>query len=342
MSTTPTKKAKDVIFSHLNNSVDETVAIQKPSRKITIVGVGQVGIACAYSMLLQNVATEIALVDVVEDKLKGEMMDLQHGLALLKNVKISASTDYAISARSDLCIITAGARQREGESRLALCARNVEIFKNIVPKLVQHSPNTILVVVSNPCDILTWVTWKLSGFPVSRVFGSGTTLDSSRFRFLLAQKLEIAPRSVHGWIIGEHGDSSVPVWSGVNVAGVPLRSIYPTLGKEDPEGLSDIANQVKQSAYEVIKLKGYTSSAIGIAVSALADSILSDTHNINAVSTLVKGQHGIEQEVFLSIPAVLCRHGVVSVVSQPLDSAEVEQLKNSAKAMHEIQKDLKL
>ncbi|KJE95812.1 L-lactate dehydrogenase A [Capsaspora owczarzaki ATCC 30864] len=311
-----------------------------PSRKVTVVGVGQVGIACAYAILLQNIASEIALVDVVADKLKGEMMDLQHGLALMKNVKISASTDYAVTANSDLCIITAGARQREGESRLDLCGRNVAIFKNIIPNLVKNSPNTILLVVSNPVDILTWVTWKLSGLPSSRVIGSGTTLDSSRFRVLLAEKLGIAPRSVHANIIGEHGDSSVPVWSGVHVAGVPLRSVVPNLGNGDAEHFDEVAKAVTNSAYEVIKLKGYTSSAIGAAVAQLADSILSDSHNVTPVTTPVKGHHGIEQDVFLSLPAVLTRAGVSRVVIQPLDAQETERLHTSAAALHAVQKDL--
>ncbi|KAE9545992.1 hypothetical protein FO519_010796, partial [Halicephalobus sp. NKZ332] len=150
------------------------------------------------------------------DKLEGEMMDLQHGLAFTRPCVIKASTDYSVSAGSKICVITAGCRQREGESRLSLVQRNVEIFRGIIPQLVKHSPNTLFLVVSNPVDVLTYVTWKLSGLPQARVFGSGTNLDSARFRFLLGEKLNLAPSNCHGWIVGEHGDSSVPVWSGVN------------------------------------------------------------------------------------------------------------------------------
>ena len=157
---------------------------------------------------MQNIASEICLTDVVADKLKGEMMDLQHGLAFTKHCHVNASTDYAATAGSKVCVITAGCRQREGESRLSLVQRNVEIFKGIVPQLVKHSPETIILVVSNPVDLLTYVTWKLSGLPRERVFGSGTNLDSARFRFLMSQRLNIAPSNCHGWIIGEHGDSS--------------------------------------------------------------------------------------------------------------------------------------
>ena len=144
----------------------------------------------------------------MEDKLKGELMDLQHGLTFLHNVKINAGSDYAISAGSKLCIVTAGARQREGESRLNLVQRNTDILKGMIPKLVQHSPDTILLIVSNPVDLLTYVAWKLSGLPKERVIGSGTNLDSSRFHFLLSERFNVAPSSTHGWIIGEHGDSS--------------------------------------------------------------------------------------------------------------------------------------
>lgn len=179
-----------------------------PVNKVTIVGVGQVGMACAFSVLAQNVTTEIALVDVCADKVMGEMLDLQHGSAFVKNARIHASTDLAVTAGSRLCIVSAGVRQRIGESRLDLVQRNADIFKSIIPKLVEYSPDTILLIVSNPVDILTYVAWKLSGLPKHRVIGSGTNLDSSRFRFLMSQRLNVAPTSCHGWIIGEHGDSS--------------------------------------------------------------------------------------------------------------------------------------
>lgn len=219
----------------LLNTVIEPVATGK--NKVTVVGVGQVGMACAFSILtdvsftfrnlnfykllnnnlqpkfefffvLQNVSSDLVLVDVMADKLKGEMMDLQHGSAFLKNAKINASTDYSATANSSLCVVTAGARQREGETRLDLVQRNADIFKAIIPQLVKYSPETILLIVSNPVDILTYVAWKLSGLPKNRVIGSGTNLDSARFRFLLSQRLNVAPTSCHGWIIGEHGDTS--------------------------------------------------------------------------------------------------------------------------------------
>lgn len=290
---------------------------------------------------------------MVEDKLKGEMLDLQHGSSFLRNAKINASTDYSITANSSVCIVTAGARQKEGETRLDLVQRNTDIFKKIIPELVKYSPNTILLIVSNPVDILTYVAWKLSGLPKNQVIGSGTNLDSARFRFLLSEKLKVAPTSCHGWMIGEHGDTcgtlirvyfkidfsliydwsvvrdkgtreieslsrkicliareprveractrslvsnlryvytfcSVPVWSGVNIAGVRLRDLDETVGTEDDkENWNEIYKKVIGSAYEVIKLKGYTSWAIGLSAAQIVSSILRNSQQVHAVATLV-------------------------------------------------------
>jgi len=198
--------------------------------KITVVGVGNVGMACAQTILTQNLADELALVDVDPEKLRGEMLDLQHAAAFLPRAKIIANTDYKVSEGSDICIVSAGARQRDGESRLALVQRNVAVFKSIIPQLVKYSPAAILLIISNPVDALTYVAWKLSGFPSNRVFGSGTNLDSSRFRGLLADRLDVSAHNVHGYVIGEHGDSSVPVWSTLNIGGVPIIEFLKSMG----------------------------------------------------------------------------------------------------------------
>ncbi|XP_015598461.1 L-lactate dehydrogenase [Cephus cinctus] len=319
-----------------------TEPVSTGKNKITIVGVGQVGMACAFSILTSHVSNDVVLVDVMEDKLKGEMMDLQHGTAFLKNARINASTDYSATANSCMCVVTAGARQREGETRLDLVQRNTDIFKGIIPQLVKYSPNTILLIVSNPVDILTYVAWKLSGLPKNRVIGSGTNLDSARFRFLLSQKLQVAPTSCHGWIIGEHGDTSVPVWSGVNVAGVRLRDLNENVGTDkDEERWDDLHKQVVQSAYEVIRLKGYTSWAIGLSISNLASTILRNTNQVHAVSTLVTGLHDITEEVFLSVPCTLGEDGVTNIVRQKLTDEERQLLKKSATTMQAVQDGLK-
>nr|ARI45071.1 lactate dehydrogenase isoform 3 [Leptinotarsa decemlineata] len=327
---------RDTLFSMVSEPAAET------GNRVTIVGVGQVGMACAFSILSQGISNDIVLVDVMEDKVKGEMMDLQHGSLFLKNPKINGSKDYSVTAGSKLCIITAGVRQREGETRLDLVQRNTDVLKFIVPNLIKYSPDTILLVVSNPVDILTYVAWKLSGLPKNRVIGSGTNLDTSRFRFLISQKLGISPTSVHGWIIGEHGDTSVAVWSGVNVAGVRLREINPSIGTdEDPENWKQVHKDVINSAYDVIKLKGYTSWAVGLSVASLASSILKNMNNVHAVSTYVRPIHDLDEEVFLSLPAVVGENGVTDIVKQQLNSSEHEALKKSASVMATVQGDIK-
>uniref|UniRef100_A0A2I3GFF7 L-lactate dehydrogenase n=1 Tax=Nomascus leucogenys TaxID=61853 RepID=A0A2I3GFF7_NOMLE len=308
--------------------------------KITIVGTGAVGMACAISILLKDLVDELALVDVASDKLKGEMMDLQHGSLFFSTSKITSGKDYSVSANSRIVIVTAGARQQEGETRLALVQRNVAM-KSIIPTIVHYSPDCKILVVSNPVDILTYIVWKISGLPVTRVIGSGCNLDSARFRYLIGEKLGVHPTSCHGWIIGEHGDSSVPLWSGVNVAGVALKTLDPKLGTDsDKEHWKNIHKQVIQSAYEIIKLKGYTSWAIGLSVMDLVGSILKNLRRVHPVSTMVKGLYGIKEELFLSIPCVLGRNGVSDVVKINLNSEEEALFKKSAETLWNIQKDL--
>lgn len=315
---------------------------EPPRNKVTVVGVGQVGMACAISILLRDLADELALVDVMEDRLKGEMMDLQHGSLFLKTSKIVADKDYAVTANSRIVVVTAGVRQQEGESRLNLVQRNVNVFKAIIPQIVKYSPNCTLIVVSNPVDVLTYVTWKLSGLPKHRIIGSGTNLDSARFRYLMAERLGIHSSSFNGWILGEHGDSSVPVWSGANVAGVNLQKLNPDIGTAgDQEHWKETHKAVVDSAYEVIKLKGYTNWAIGLSVADLTESIIKNMSRIHPVSTMVKDMFGIGEEVFLSLPCVLNSGGVASVVNMTLNDGEVAQLKKSADTLWGIQKDLK-
>ncbi|KAM9845688.1 L-lactate dehydrogenase B chain [Aulostomus maculatus] len=315
---------------------------EPPRNKVTVVGVGQVGMACAVSILLRDLCDELALVDVMEDRLKGEMMDLQHGSLFLKTSTIVADKDYAVTANSRLVVVTAGVRQQEGESRLNLVQRNVNVFKSIIPQIIKYSPNCTLIVVSNPVDVLTYVTWKLSGLPKHRVIGSGTNLDSARFRYLMAERLSIHASSFNGWVLGEHGDTSVPVWSGANVAGVNLQKLNPEIGTDaDKEQWKATHKAVVDSAYEVIKLKGYTNWAIGLSVADLTESIVKNMSRVHPVSTMVKGMYGIGEEVFLSLPCVLNSGGVGSVVNMTLTDAEVAQLKKSADTLWGIQRDLK-
>ncbi|RCV04469.1 hypothetical protein SEVIR_1G004500v4 [Setaria viridis] len=306
--------------------------------KVSVIGAGNVGMAIAQTILTRDLADEIALVDAVPDKLRGEMLDLQHAAAFLPRTRLVSDTDIAVTRGSDLAIVTAGARQIPGETRLNLLQRNVALFRKIVPALAEHSPDAILLIVSNPVDILTYVAWKLSGFPVNRVIGSGTNLDSSRFRFLLAEHLDVNAQDVQAYMVGEHGDSSVAIWSTVSVAGMPvLKSLQESHSSFDEEALESIRRAVVNSAYEVISLKGYTSWAIGYSVANLVASILRDQRRIHPVSVLATGFHGIadDHEVFLSLPARLGRGGVLGVADMELTEEEARRLRQSAKTLWE-------
>lgn len=316
-----------------------------PRTKVSVVGVGNVGMAIAQTILTHDLCDELALIDANPDKLRGEMLDLQHAAAFLPRTRIVSSTAYPVTAGSHLCIVTAGARQIPGESRLSLVERNVAMFRQIVPELAKYSPETTILVVSNPVDVLTYVAWRLSGFPASRVIGSGTNLDSSRFRFLLADHLEVNAQDVQAYMVGEHGDSSVALWSSITVGGVPvLSSLEQNQVKYEEEALEHIRKAVVESAYEVIRLKGYTSWAIGYSVASLARTLLRDQRRIHPVSLLAKGFYGIpdDKEVFLSLPAQLGRNGVLGVANVHLTEEEMAQLRRSADALWKIQQQLDL
>ncbi|KAJ8737329.1 hypothetical protein PYW07_000600 [Mythimna separata] len=300
--------------------------------------------ATIFALLTQNVSAHIVMVDSDQEKLKGEVMDLQHASSFLYNgnASIEACTDYSKTKDSSVCVIAAGVRQKVGEDRRSLLQKNVTALKTIVPKLVEHSPRTIIIIASNPVDVLTYVTWRLSGLEKNHIIGSGTNLDSGRFRYLLSQKLTITPTSCHAYIIGEHGDSCVPVWSTVNIAGVRLRDINDNIGQDcDDENWKDIHTQVVQSAYEIVKLKGYTSWAIGLSVSQIVNAILNNTTSVHAVTTCVQGHHGITDEVFLSLPCVLGRSGVMDIIRQPLTDLETKLFRKSATIMAEHQAQIK-
>jgi L-lactate dehydrogenase len=312
-------------------------------RKGVIIGLGQVGMACAYSMLIQNCFDELILQDIAEDKVKGEVMDLNHGMPFLEPTDLKAGTVADVGRDADIVIITAGASQKPGESRLNLLERKVAIFRSILSDVVKYCPHAILLIVSNPVDIMTYVTLKITGFPSSRVIGSGTVLDSARFRTLIAQKLGIDSRSVHAYIIGEHGDSEVPVWSTANVAGMKLLvdGHWDSLSAGYREELEGVFEQVKNAAYEIIKLKGYTSYAIGLAVTDIVKAILRSQERILSVSSLVNDCYGIDN-VCLSLPTVVNEKGILKKVNLSLNETEQEKLLNSAKVLKEVFAELKL
>lgn len=302
------------------------------SKTVAIIGTGQVGMACAYSLMIQQVVETLILVDINHEKALGEAMDLIHGIPFLQPMTITAGTT-ADCRGADIIVITAGAKQRQGESRLDLVQRNVEILRGLIPELMQHCPEAIFLLVSNPVDVMSYVTWRLSGLPWSRVLGSGTILDTARFRSVLAERFHLDPRSLHAYIIGEHGDSEVPVWSKVHVAGTPALAFFPECG--DPETLEAIASQVRQAAYEIIRRKGATSYAIGLGVTQIIQAILKDQRRVLTVSTLLQGEYNLNT-VYLSVPAVVGSQGVARLLPIPLTESEQTQLLHSAQTLQGV------
>jgi L-lactate dehydrogenase len=321
------------------NAEIQSTNILRP-RKGVIIGLGQVGLACAYSLLIQNCFDELVLQDLDQQKVEGEVMDLVHGMSLIAPTHLVAGTVADAGKDADLVIITAGAAQKAGETRLDLLERNVAIYQHILAGVVEYCPNAILLIVTNPVDIMTYVALKISGFPSSRVIGSGTVLDTSRFRSLLASKLNIDPRSVHAYIIGEHGDSEVPVWSTANVAGQKLLTQdWEDLTSGDRQELTAIFKHVKNAAYEVIQRKGYTSYAIGLVVTDIVKAILHSQERVLTVSGLVDGLYDIH-DVCLGLPRVVSDQGILKTVNLDLSPREEQQLRHSAQVLQEVYNQL--
>jgi len=312
-----------------------------PIRKIVIVGAGFVGATSAYAMIISGLCSELVMIDVNRDKLHGEVMDLLHGASFVKPVQIIAG-DYPDASGADLVIITAGVSQQPGQSRLDLVHRNAEIFRDIIPRVCRTCPDAVLLVVSNPVDVLTYVTLKISGFPANRVLGSGTVLDSSRFRQVLSDCFGVAAGNIHAYVIGEHGDTEVPVWSLANVAGVPLNQ-YCTSAHEPcrPIDQDKLFGEVKNAAYEIIRTKGATYYAIGLAVRRIAEALLRDENSILTVSSLVNGIYGVDN-VCLSLPSIINATGVERVLELPISPEEKEAFLHSARTVKDVLKQLGL
>lgn len=307
-----------------------------PRAKVSVVGAGAVGMACAVSILLRGLGDELALADLDAARVRAEVLDLQHGAALARLPAVVGAGDLSVTAGSRLVVLSAGARQREGESRLALLQRNVAVFRGLVADAVRLSPACTLLVVSNPVDVLTYAAWRLSGLPPARVLGSGCNLDTARLRFLLGRRLGLHAESCQGWVLGEHGDSSVAVWSGAQAAGQPLAALG-----GDPARWAQLHRDVVAGAHEVIRGKGYTSWAIGLSVADLAESLLRDLRRVHPVSTLARGLYGVEADVFLSLPCVLGGGGVADLVKIRLSPDERARLRKSADTLWAVQKELR-
>lgn len=303
-------------------------------QRIGIVGAGNVGVAAAFALFVQKNCSEIVLVDVNKERARGEAMDLMHGQAYVGRIVVRAG-EYEDLAGCQVVVVTAGASQKPGESRLDLLNRNAKIFRSIAEGLDKHALDAIVVVASNPVDVLTYMMQKMSHRPSHRVIGTGTMLDTSRFRALLGEYYEVSPRSVHGYILGEHGDSEFPAWSTLTIGGKsPFRSTI--LGKKwSDDDMAGLVGRVRSAAYEIISAKGYTNWAIGLVISTLAGIIIDDRRSIEPVSSLLNGEYGLH-DVCLSVPTLIGRDGVSRLIRLNLEERELEALQKSASVLKEV------
>lgn len=302
----------------------------KPT-KIVVIGAGFVGSTAAYTLLLRQRMSELVLIDVNRDKALGDALDMNHGLPFIGGAKVWAG-DYSDCAGADIIVVTAGAAQRPGETRLDLLKRNAAIFQSIIEEVTRFNREGILLIATNPVDIMSYYSWKKSGFPVERVIGTGTLLDSARFRYLIGEKMQVDPRSVHAQIIGEHGDSELPVWSRANIAGEDL-----PLSAEDQQ---EIFENTRTAAYQIIQAKGATYYAIALAIDRICNAILHNESSVLTVSTLLQNYHGIS-DVYLGVPCVVNRSGIREVLHLSLSDKEVQLLKRSADTLKEQMKNIR-
>jgi L-lactate dehydrogenase len=309
--------------------------IEEPqtNTRVAVIGAGNVGASFAYALLLSGLAAEIVLIDVNRERAEGEAMDLNHAVPFAHSTRIWAG-DYADCARAAVTVVTAGSNQRQGETRLDLAARNAAIFRSIIPSVASaNDPNGLIVVATNPVDVLTHAAARLSGLPPGRVIGSGTTLDTARFRYLISRHFGVDARSVHAWIIGEHGDSEVPVWSLANIAGMQLQTYCQANGTSlDDAERQTLYQQTRDAAYEVIRRKGATYYAIGAGLVRIVEAILRNQRTVLTVSSVIDGPYGISG-VALSLPTVVDRGGVEQVIRLNLSHHEEAALVRSAEVL---------
>jgi L-lactate dehydrogenase len=292
--------------------------------RIAVIGCGHVGATSAYALMMSGLVPELVLVDADHRRAEGEAMDLQHAVPLSKPARVWAG-DYTDAARSTIAIIAAGVNGKPGESRLDLLGRNVVVIREVMERLMAEGFDGIVLMTTNPVDLLAQAAQEVSGLPVARVIGSGTVLDTARLRSIIGEHIGLEARSVHAHIIGEHGDSEIAAWSAAHVAGVPLLEFI-----EDGQlDFDDILKRVRRAAPEIIERKGYTSFAIASCVMRISEAILRDEHTVLAVSTMTSGQYGIDG-IYLSLPCVVGRRGVERIIVLPLSDVERDGLQRSA------------
>lgn len=303
--------------------------------KCAVIGCGFVGATSAFALMENGLFNEIVLIDLNQSKAKGEAMDLNHGMPFSRPARIYAGT-YDDIRDCSLIIIAAGANQKPGETRLDLVHKNTAIFKSIIAEITARNTECILLVVTNPVDILTYVTLKLSGFPAGRVIGSGTVLDTARFKYLLGEHLEVDPRNVHAFIIGEHGDTELAVWSTANVAGTPVKDFCSLCGDcMNMQNMNSIFENVRTSAYKIIESKGATYYAVALAVERIAEAIIRDENSVLTVSSYIDGQFGLN-DVCIGLPAVVGSQGVKRILDLPVNEEEKARLVHSAESLKAV------
>lgn len=302
--------------------------------KISVIGCGNVGATTAYALLLRGVATHLNLIDIQKEKAQGIILDLEHSLPFTSYAKLSASNDFSTCKGSNLIVITAGKKQEQNQTRLDLAKANKKIFESIIPKIVRAEPNAILLIVTNPVDVMTYHALKISKLPFTKVFGSGTILDSARFQFHIGERIGVHPRSIDAYILGEHGDSSFPVWSNANVLGKPLAE-FENFNKHTAKKCYE---DTKNAAYRIIHDVGYTCYSIATAVAEIAENIKEDTHQVFPLSVLLKNYYG-HSGVCLSVPCVLGKNGIEHILQTPLNQTEQKAFKNSANILKKFLKN---
>ncbi len=308
-------------------------------RKCAVIGCGNVGATVAYTLMQTGWFSDMVLIDINRKKAEGEANDLRDGLPFHTPMNIFAG-DYPDLADCGLIIITAGANQRSGETRMDLLHTNTRIFRSIVNGITENNRSAILLIVTNPVDVLSYVTWKLSGFPANRVIGSGTVLDTARLKQSVGQHLGVDSRNVHSFIIGEHGDRELPVWSSANVSGVDLNRYCETTGKRfDSETRDRLFHEIRDSAYRIIEAKGATYYAIAESVKRIVSAIVRDENYILPVSALADGHYGMEG-IYMSLPCIVGREGIRQVLEIPLNREEEERLQKAAVALQEAGREL--
>ena len=300
------------------------------SRKVVLVGTGMVGMSFAYSALNQSICDELVLIDLNEVRAKGEAMDLNHGLAFSNSSMKIYFGDYSDCSNADIVVICAGVNQKEGETRLQLLQRNYKVFEAIVPRVVSSGFEGIFLVATNPVDIMTRITYELSGFNAAKVIGTGTTLDTARLRYLLGEYFEIDPRHMHAYVIGEHGDSEFVPWSQAIMAVKPIDDMlekYPDRYKR--EDLDRIADEVRTAAYEIIKAKGSTYYGIGMAICRIVRAIFHNENSVFTTSVRLRGEYGLRKEVFIGNPCIINSGGANRILELKLTDEELEKFKAS-------------